>query len=79
MMPRLAQLNFDFYILEAKPEHLIGDRAYDSDWLDDDVKQDGVNIFLPHRSPRKLKTHDGRYLKRYERHWPVERFFAWFQ
>ena len=27
----LVQLSFDFYMLEAKPEHLIGDRAYDSD------------------------------------------------
>ena len=25
----LVQLSFDFYMLEAKPEHLIGDRAYD--------------------------------------------------
>ena len=39
------QLSFDFYMLymlEAKPEHLIGDRACDSDGLDDDLKQDGV-------------------------------------
>ena len=28
-----VQLSFDFYLLEAKPEHLIGDRAYDSDGL----------------------------------------------
>jgi transposase len=32
----LVQLSFDFYMLEAKPEHLIGDRAYDSDGLDAD-------------------------------------------
>lgn len=32
----LVQLSFDFYMLEAKPEHLIGDRVYDSDGLDDD-------------------------------------------
>ena len=34
----LVQLSFNFY----KPEHLIGDRAYDSDRLDTDLKQDGV-------------------------------------
>src|ERR1700752_2622439 len=27
---RLVQLCFDFYMIEAKPENLIGDRAYDS-------------------------------------------------
>ena len=30
---RLVQLCFDFYMIEAKPENLIGDRAYDSDPL----------------------------------------------
>src|SRR6185295_2014404 len=30
---RLVQLCFDFYMIEAKPEKLIGDRAYDSDPL----------------------------------------------
>ena len=75
----LVQLSFDFYMLEAKPEHLIGDRAYDSDGLDDDLKQDGVNMIAPHRSTRKLKTQDGRSLRRDQRRWLVERFFAWLQ
>ena len=75
----LVQLSFDFYMLEAKPEHLIGDRAYDRDGLDDDLKQDGISLIAPHRSTRKLKTHDGRHLRRYERRWLVERFFAWLQ
>jgi transposase len=64
-------------MLEAKPEHLIGDRAYDSDRLDDDLKQDGVNLIAPHRPTRKLKTQDGRPLRRYQRRWLVERFLAW--
>lgn len=38
----LVQLSFKFSMLEAKPEHLIGDRAHDSDALDDDRKQDGA-------------------------------------
>ena len=74
-----VQLSFDFYMLEARPEHLIGDRAYDSDGLDDDLKQDGINMIAPHRSTRKLKTQDGRHLRRYERRWLVERFLAWLQ
>jgi len=75
----LVQLSFDFYMLEAKPEHLIGDRAYDSDGLDDDLKQDGMNLIAPHRSTGKLKTQDGRHLRRYQRRRLVERFFAWLQ
>ncbi len=71
------QLRFDYSRLEAKPEHLIGDRAYDSDRLDDDLKQDGVNVIALHRSTRQLKTQDGRHLRRYQRRWLVERFFAW--
>lgn len=40
----LVQLSFHFSRLEDKPEHLIGDRAYDSNGLDDDLKHDGVPI-----------------------------------
>lgn len=75
----LVQLSFDFYMIEAKPENLIGDRAYDSDALDKELKKDGVELIAPHRSNRKLKTQDGRRLRRYERRWLVERFFAWIQ
>ena len=73
------QLSFDFYMMEAKPKSLIGDRAYDSGQLDEDLKQDGVNMIVPHRFNRKLKTHNGRHLLRYQRRWLVERFFAWLQ
>ncbi|MCC7248464.1 MAG: hypothetical protein IT473_07565 [Lysobacter sp.] len=31
---KLVQLSFDFYMIEAMPEVLIGDRAYDSDDLE---------------------------------------------
>ena len=47
---RLVQLCFDFYMIEAKPETLIGDRAYDSDRLDDDLRKDGIEMVAPHRS-----------------------------
>lgn len=76
----LVQLSFDFYMIEAKPENLIGDRAYDSDRLDAELKPEGVEMIAPHRSNRtKRKTQDGRRLRRYERRWIVERFFAWIQ
>ena len=73
----LVQLSFDFYMIEAKPHNLIGDKAYDSDVLDEQLRKDGVEMIAPHRSNRKLKTQDGRRLRRYARRWIVERYFAW--
>ena len=73
------QLSFDFYMIEAKPENLIGDQAYDSDALDESLKKQGVEMIAPHRSNRKRKTQDQRRLRRYERRWLVERYFAWLQ
>jgi Transposase DDE domain len=46
---RLVQLCFDFYMIEAKPENLIGDRAYDSDPLDEELRKDGIDMIAPHR------------------------------
>ena len=77
---RLVQLCFDFYMIEAKPENLIGDRAYDSDPLDEELRNDGIEMIAPHRSNRsKPPTQDRRRLSRYMRRWLVERFFAWIQ
>jgi transposase len=77
---RLVQLCFDFYMIEAKPENLIGDRAYDNDPLDAELRRDGIEMIAPHRSNRsKPATQDGRQLRRYARRWVVERFFAWIQ
>ena len=76
----LVQLSFDFYMIEAKPDNLIGDRAYDSDRLDEQMKQEGIEMIAPHRSNRKKRqTQDGRRLRRHERRRLVERFFAWIQ
>lgn len=62
-----------------KPEHLIGDKAYDSDPLDTELAQQGIEMIAPNRSNRKQKTQDGRPLRRYKRRWKVERLFAWLQ
>jgi len=76
----LVQLTFDFYMIEAKPEKLIGDKAYDSDDLDDDLGKQGIDMISPHKSNRvKDPTQDGRKLRRYKRRWIVERFWAWLQ
>jgi hypothetical protein len=39
-------------MIEAKPENLIGDRAYDSDPLDEQLRRDGIEMIAPHRSNR---------------------------
>jgi len=42
------------------------------------LKEMGIEMIAPHPCNRtKPKTQDGRKLRRYERRWKVERFFAW--
>jgi transposase len=66
--------------VKAKPDRLIGDRAYDSDALDEQLGLDhGIEKIAPHRRNRKHKTQDGRLLRRSKRRWKVERLFAWLQ
>ena len=67
-------------MVAARPEHLIGDKAYDSDPLDARLAEQGIELIAPHRANRtRLKTQDGRPLRRYKRRWKVERLFAWLQ
>jgi transposase len=62
------------------PKRIIGDKAYDSDPLDEELEQLGVQMIAPHKANRKkTKTQDGRTLRRYRRRWKVERLFAWLQ
>ena len=58
----------------------MGDRAYDSDLLDEALKEQGIEMIAPHRKNRtKRRTQDGRKLRRYKSRWKVERLFAWLQ
>lgn len=67
-------------MIDAKPANLIGDRAYDSDLLDEQLRQEGIEMTAPHkRNRKKRRTQDGRRLRRYERRWIVERYFALIQ
>lgn len=66
--------------LEDKPERMIGDRAYDSDPLDQALAEEGIELIAPHKqNRRKPATQDGRVLRRYCRRWKIERLFAWLQ
>lgn len=58
---------------------LICDNAYDSDKLDRELAENGVEMVAPHRRTRKNLTQDRRSLRSYKRRWKVERLFAWLQ
>ena len=57
---------------------MIGDKAYDSDPVDEKLAEAGIEMIAPHKSNRKkAATQDGRTLRRYKRRWKIERLFAW--
>ena len=63
-----------------QPERLIGDKAYDSDPLDAELAERGIELIAPQKANRvKPPTQDGRALRRYRRRWKVERLWAWLQ
>lgn len=77
----LVKQTLDACVLEELPQKLIGDKAYDSDVLDEElVKERNVELIAPHKvNRRKPATQDGRPLRRYKRRWKIERLFAWLQ
>ena len=76
----LVDATLDAGFLAHAPDRLIGDKAYDSDGLDRRLLEEhGVELIAPNRSNRKVKTQDGRPLRRYLRRWKIERLFAWLQ
>jgi transposase len=74
--PALDNLPFETVV----PEHLIDDRAADSDPLRERrAKERGIALVCPHRKSRKTKpTQDGRACRRYRRRFTVERTHSWF-
>ena len=60
------------------PARLIGDTAYDSDLLDEQLASEGIEMIARNRKNR-AKTQDGRPLRRAKRRFVVERLFAWLQ
>lgn len=77
----LVEQTLDACFLEHIPDKVIGDRAYDSDKLDQRLAQErGVDLIAPHKDNRKKDaTQDGRALRRFKKRWKVERLFAWLQ
>ncbi len=74
---KLVEPTLEERIVPDVPERLVGDKAYDSDRLDEDLMQNyGTEMIAPNRAKRS-QTQDGRPLRRYVRRWKVERLFAW--
>ena len=63
--------------LKELPKRLIGDRAYDSDPLDAELTNLGVEMIAPPHPKRTNNLPDRRKLRCYKRRWKVERLFAW--
>lgn len=75
---KLVEQTLEERIVPDVPERLIGDKAYDSDGLDKKLMENfGTELIAPNRTNRKIKTQDGRPLRRYGRRWKIERLFAW--
>ena len=77
---RLVEAVLAACFIDELPERLIGDKAYDSDPLDQQLAAEyGIEMISPNRAKRKQMTQDRRALRRYRRRWKVERLFAWMQ
>ena len=65
---------------DERPKRIVGDKAYDSDPLDGQLRKLDIELIAPHKANRKkAPTQDGRKLRRYRRRWKIERLFAWLQ
>jgi transposase len=74
---KLVEPTLEERVVADVPERLIGDKAYDSDRLDQALRQNyGTEMIAPNRAKRTA-TQDGRPLRRYIRRWKIERLFAW--
>ena len=74
---KLVTATLDARIVADVPDQLIGDKAYDSDRLDEQLLHEyGTEMIAPNRRGRR-RTQDGRSLRRYRRRWKIERLFAW--
>ncbi len=69
------------FAAEIMPTLLVGDRAYDSDPLDERLKiERGIEMVAPHKKNRVKPATQGKdKLAAYGRRWSVERLFAWLQ
>ena len=54
---KLFEAVLDESILDEVPDCLLGDKAYDSDKLDERLRRErGLHLIAPHRAGRKVRT-----------------------
>lgn len=64
--------------VDELPERLIGDRAYDSDPLDEEFATAEIEMISLHQKKRKKpQSQDKRALRHYRRRWKTEQLFDW--
>lgn len=74
----LVDQTLDEAITEYLPQKLIGDKAFDSARLEQQLHEErDIELIAPKRSNNIRRRQDGRALRRYKRRWLVERLFAW--
>jgi transposase len=74
----LVTATLEARVVADVPERLIGDKAYDSDRLDEQLLQEyGTELIAPNKVNRRVPTQDGRPLRRYVRRYKIERLFSW--
>ena len=75
---KLVAKTLEERIVADVPERLVGDKAYDSDKLDQQLMENyGTEMIAPNKVNRRTPTQDGRPLRRFVRRWKIERLFAW--
>ena len=61
-----------------KPTRVIADKGYDSDALRERLRRRGMVLIAPHRTNRRrAEPQGGRVMRRYKKHWIVERSIPW--
>jgi transposase len=74
---KLLAATLEARIVADVPERLIGDKAYDSDGLDQQLMNEyGTEMIAPNKANRRVPTQDGRPLRRYIRRYKIERLFS---
>jgi transposase len=76
---KLVGTTIEQRFLAEIPRRMIGDCAYASDPLDEQIRERfAVQLIAPHNPTRtKAPTQAGSVLRRYRRRWKIERLFAW--
>ncbi len=75
---KLVPATLEARVVADVPERLIGDKACDSDKLDEQLMQEyGTEMIAPNKVNRRVPTQDGPPLRRYVRRYKIERLFSW--